>query len=207
MRKKRNVLAVLVTLFAFMHIQCADELTTEVKPERVTITETMLKIEESSQIYHSQMMELQKLFDISPDAQDKFQEALILGKPLYYSYNEEGEFIYSAKHGAGGINVQNRLSVIRNGHNARKYHYLEKLVASDDRFEIYYAWEHTLFKMRNYWAVSVYDDNALLQKLSLLAQVEMTNERGVVNYILFYPFKDDEPMRWPTSTGVSDTFF
>ena len=187
MRKNRNVLAVLVALFAFMHIQCADEPTTEVIPERVTIAETMLKIEESSQTYHCEMMELQKLFDISPDAQDKFQEAVILGKPLYYSYNEEGEFCYSAKHGAGGYNVQNRLSMIRGRHNARKYHYLEKLVASDDRFEIYYAWEHTLFVMRNYWAVSVYDDNALLQKLSLLAQLEETSERGVFYPDLFNP--------------------
>jgi hypothetical protein len=68
--------------------------------------------------------------------------------------------------------------------------------------------------MRGFWSVSVWDDNALLQKLSLLAQIEealaqmkVTKGRGVFDYYLFTPSNSYDPVRWPTLNGKNNLFF
>ena len=222
--KKRNFVAVLVTAFT-LFIQCAVD---EPQPlelmsdrgniaERVSIAEIVSGIEESSHTYHREVMELQKLFDISPEAQEAFLKALVVEADLHYSYTSEGEFIWSTESWAGGTNVLGRLSNIQGSHNVRKQHYLEKLVAGDDRFEIVYS-EHPLYVfgppslvMRGFWSVSIQDDNALLQKLSPLAQIEKEEEeakgRGIINHTLFWPYYDYEPVRWPIVGGKNTLFF
>jgi hypothetical protein len=183
--KKRNLVAVLVTAFT-LFIQCAvdEPQPLEVMPnngniaERVSIAEIVSGIDESSQIYHREIMELQKLFDFSPEAQEAFLKALVVETALHYSYTSEGEFIWSTESWAGGTNVLDRLSNIQGSHNVRKRYYLEQLVATDDRFEILYS-EHHFYGvnpcslvMRGFWSVSIEDDNALLQKLSPLVHIE-----------------------------------
>jgi hypothetical protein len=132
--KSRKVLLVLVAVASFaLFIQCTFDKPLEdmsntsssvSTAERISIAEVVSEIDESSQIYHSQIMELQKLFDISPEAQDAFQKALIVETNLHYSYTSEGEFIWSTDDSAGGSNVLSALSIITNSHNVRKLHYL-----------------------------------------------------------------------------------
>jgi len=220
--KSRNVLLVLVAVASFsLFIQCAVDEPLEVMSnsvsiaERISIAEVVSGIEESSQIYHSQMMELQKLFDISPEAQEAFQKAKLIETPLHYSYTSEGEFIWSTETWAGGRDVLSSLSIITNSHNVRKLHYLEQLVATDDKFELLWSGPHIhgvklcSLVMRGFWSVSVWDDNALLQRLSLLAQIEKAEakERGVANHALFNPNGSYAPVRWPTVTGKNTLFF
>jgi len=214
--KSRNVLLVLVAVASFaLYIRCAVDKPIEdmsksvTTTERVSTAEIVSLIDESAQTYHAEVMKLQKLFDISPEAQEAFQKALIVETALFYSYTSEGEFIWSTNPSAGGTNVLSALSIITGSHNNRKRHYLEQLVAADNRFELIWSEQHIhgvnlcSLVMRGFWSVSIWDDNALLQKLSLLAQIEeaLAQERGIVNYALFGPYYDYEPVRWPAVTG------
>jgi len=170
--KKMTVSVVLVASLLF--IRCA--VAVDETPDRVSIAEIVSGIEESSQIYHREMMELQTLFDISPEAQEAFQKAKNVETALHYSYTSTGEFTWSTESWAGGTNVLSQLSIIQGSHNARKRRYLEKLVAADDRFEIFDSGQHlhgaalSYLVMRGSWSVSMYDDDALLQRLLLLNQ-------------------------------------
>jgi len=186
--KRRTVSAALVASLLFIQCAVAVDEPPEVTPNRASIaeiTEIISLIEESALTAYREVMELQKLFDISPEAQEAFLKTKILGAPLYYSYTSESEFIWSTR--GGGFYVPNRLSNIQGSHNARKRYYLEQLVAADDRLEILDSEpsikpDSTLV-IRGVWSASIYDDKALFESLLLLAQMtRIEEERGIVNY-------------------------